>query len=143
MLYFSVPYLLIKGLMPNKKKYESIRNNPLRLERTRDYNAKWIKINRTKYPFTHFSKDFHHRKKVKITPFQFWCIAKRQKLICPLSGRKLTGDTMSVDHRIPISKGGTHDMSNLQFVHVDVNYAKRNLTEAEFIQMCKDVSSFN
>ena len=34
-------------------------------------------------------------------------------------------------------------MSNLQFVHVDVNYAKRNLTEAEFIQMCKDVSSFN
>jgi len=48
---------------------------------------------------------------------------------------------MSIDHKIPTSKGGTHDVSNLQFVHVDVNYAKRNLLESEFIQMCKEVSS--
>ena len=126
--------------MPNKKKYDSIRNDPKRLDRTRDYNAKWAKTNKAKYPFTHFSRDFYHRRKVKITPFQFWSIAKKQKLMCPLTGRKLNGDTMSLDHIIPVSKGGNHNVSNLQFVHVDINYAKRNLLQEEFVRLCKEVS---
>ena len=126
--------------MPNKKKYNSLKNNLKRLDHKRDYCAKWIKIKRSKYPFTHFSKDFYHRKKVIITPFQFLCIAKKQKLICPLTGRKLDGNTMSVDHIIPISKGGTHEVSNLQFVHVDVNFAKYNLLQEDFIRMCNEVA---
>ena len=127
--------------MPNSKKYKAIKNDPKRYRVYLEGKRSWIKTNRTKFPFTHFSNDFRHRKKTVISPFQFWCIAKKQKLLCPLTGRKLNGDTMSIDHKIPTSKGGTHDVSNLQFVHVDVNYAKRNLLESEFIQMCKEVSS--
>jgi 5-methylcytosine-specific restriction endonuclease McrA len=138
-----VPYLLNRGPMPNKKKYQSIKRNLTRLDHTRDYNAKWIKTNRAKYPFTHFCRDVRKRRKIKITSFQFWCIAKKQKLICPLTGRKLTGDTISLDHIIPRSKGGTDEIHNLQFVHVDANYAKRNLLQAEFILMCNDVSNHN
>ena len=70
-------------------------------------------------------------------------IAKKQKLVCPLTGRKLQGNTMSVDHKIPISRGGTNELSNLQFVHIDVNYAKQDLLQEEFIQLCRDVVSVN
>lgn len=129
--------------MPNKRQYQRIKNDPFLLSIKRDSAKKWIKIKRSKYPFTHFSQDFHHRKKVEISPFQFWSMAKKQKLVCPLTGRKLTGDTMSVDHKIPLSKGGTHDLLNLQFVHVEANYAKRNLLQEDFIKLCKDVVRVN
>lgn len=127
--------------MPNAKKYKAIKNDPKRYRVYLDGKRSWIKTNRTKFPFTHFSYDFKKRKGVVITPFQFWCIAKKQKMICPLTGRKLDGDCMSVDHILPLSRGGTHDISNLQFVHVDVNYAKRDLTVDEFVKMCQEVST--
>jgi 5-methylcytosine-specific restriction endonuclease McrA len=129
--------------MPIKEKYDKIKSNLKRLDHTRDYNAKWVKTNRAKHPFTHFSKDFRHRKKLNITPFQFWSIAKRQRLICPLTGRKLDGNTMSVDHIAPISKGGSHELSNLQFVHIDANYAKRNLLQEDFIRLCNEVAKLH
>jgi 5-methylcytosine-specific restriction endonuclease McrA len=132
-----------ENLMPNKKKYKAIVSNPIRYKKYLEGKRNWIKINRSKYPFEHFSKDFYHRNKIKISPFQFWSIAKRQKLICPLTGRYLNGDIMSIDHKIPISKGGTHEISNLQFVHVEVNYAKRNLLQMNFIKLCKEVAEYN
>ena len=76
---------------------------------------------------------------ISIKPFDLWKIAKHQRLICPLTGRKLNASNMSLDHIIPLSKGGTHDIVNLRFVHIDANYAKRNLTDLAFINMCKDV----
>ena len=47
---------------------------------------------------------------------------------------------MSVDHKVSLSKGGSNDLSNLRVVHVDANYAKRILSEEEFLKMCMDVT---
>ena len=126
--------------MPRRSQYRKHKSDLGWMEEKRAYDRVWIKSKRSRCPFTHFSKDFHCRKKTEISPFQFWCIAKRQRLICPLTGRLLTGETMSVDHKVSLSKGGSNDLSNLRFVHVDANYAKRILSEEEFLKMCMDVT---
>ena len=113
------------------------------MEEKRAYDRVWIKSKRSRRPFTHFSKKLRNRTKAEISPFQFWRIAKRQRLVCPLTGRRLTGETISIDHKISLSKGGSNDPANLQFVHVDANYAKRILSQEDFIQMCKDVAEFH
>ena len=71
--------------------------------------------------------------------FDLFCIAKRQKLLCALTGEKLTNETISVDHIVPKSKGGTNKPENIRLVHKDVNLARRALTDTEFLTLCKKV----
>lgn len=60
---------------------------------------------------------------------------EEQQGICPYLKQVLTiGKNASIDHIMPKSKGGTHDMTNLQWVHCDVNIMKWNQTHEEFIQ---------
>jgi 5-methylcytosine-specific restriction endonuclease McrA len=59
---------------------------------------------------------------------------------CALSGRQLTPETASLDHIVPLSRGGTHDRSNLWVVDQHVNTAKGTLTVDEFVAMCRDVA---
>jgi len=63
----------------------------------------------------------------------------KQNHQCPLTGRELTPDNCSIDHVIPLSKGGSHTKDNAQLVVAEVNHAKGNLTEEEFLQLCRDV----
>lgn len=64
---------------------------------------------------------------------------KAQKFKCAYSGRDLTPETASVDHRQPISRGGANDLGNLAIVHTDVNAAKASMTVEEFVQVCREV----
>lgn len=59
---------------------------------------------------------------------------------CFYSGVKiLPGLTASIDHRIPKSKGGTNDITNLEWVHMGINTLKGNFTEKEFISKCAPI----
>ena len=58
---------------------------------------------------------------------------------CALTGRQLEPDTASVDHKIPLSMGGPHDISNLWVLHTQINRAKGTMTIEEFIGMCREV----
>jgi 5-methylcytosine-specific restriction endonuclease McrA len=59
---------------------------------------------------------------------------------CALSGLPLViGEYASVDHKIPLSKGGTHDASNLRWLAFEVNMAKNNMSDEEFVAMCRRV----
>jgi 5-methylcytosine-specific restriction endonuclease McrA len=78
-------------------------------------------------------------KKGIITPLDLWSIAKKQKLTCPLSGEKITTKNISIDHILPISKGGTNDINNIRLVTFPVNIAKHTMTDAEFIQFCRSI----
>jgi hypothetical protein len=63
-------------------------------------------------------------------------IFESQKGTCPYTGEKLTlGKNATLDHKIPKSRGGTSDLSNLQWVYkgnFDVNWMKGMLLEEEF-----------
>lgn len=59
---------------------------------------------------------------------------------CAYTGEALiVGMNMSLDHKIPRSRGGSHDASNLQWVTLAVNVAKNNLSEREFFELCAAV----
>lgn len=60
---------------------------------------------------------------------------------CALTGRELAPESSSLDHIVPIRCGGEHLIENTQVLHSDVNRAKGSLTNAEFIQLCREVAA--
>lgn len=73
--------------------------------------------------------------KHQLSYLDLYSIAKHQKLICPYTGMKLTRETISVEHVIPISRGGTNHRDNLMLVHVWANKMKLNHSLDEFKAM--------
>jgi hypothetical protein len=76
-----------------------------------------------------------------VTAKQIMELIERQEFRCALSGRELTPETASLDHVLPLSRGGTHDISNLCVVHHHVNAAKGTMTVDEFVAMCREVAA--
>ena len=66
-------------------------------------------------------------------------ILKAQKYRYFLTGRPLTPSDVSVDHLVPLSRGGSQDVSNLRLVTRGANHAKSNLLLQEFVELCRDV----
>lgn len=64
-----------------------------------------------------------------------------QRHRCALTGRQLTPETSSLDHIVPVRCGGEHLIENTQVLHSNVNRAKGSLTNAEFIQLCREVAA--
>lgn len=65
---------------------------------------------------------------------------------CYLTGEKIDiYDTRSYhfDHIIPVSKGGNSNIENLGICTREVNLAKRDMTDKEFIELCKKVILHN
>lgn len=65
---------------------------------------------------------------------------------CALTGKPIVlsdVSTWTFDHIVPVSKGGTNDLSNMQLVTKDVNSAKGQLLVSEFIELCKQVVNYN
>jgi len=60
---------------------------------------------------------------------------------CAYTGVKLDR-TAQVDHKTPVSRGGTNDASNLHWVTPDANRVKRDKTHAEFIAICSDIAAY-
>jgi hypothetical protein len=53
---------------------------------------------------------------------------------CQYCGRRFTGfKQMTVDHVIPISRGGGHTVGNIAIVCYDCNHDKGGLTKVEFM----------
>lgn len=59
---------------------------------------------------------------------------------CYYSGKKLTKKNVSVDHRQPLSKGGRNVMSNVALCTKKVNTMKGQMTELEFVELCRAIS---
>jgi len=63
-----------------------------------------------------------------------------QEKRCCYSGVELTVDNCSLDHKKPVSKGGTNHPKNLQWTTKEINKMKGSLTEERFIEICKEIS---
>lgn len=69
-------------------------------------------------------------------------LLESQNFICPLTGRELImcwdrkKNTASLD-RIDSSKG--YEEGNLQWIHVDANIAKNDLSMSDFVKLCEDI----
>lgn len=51
--------------------------------------------------------------------------------------------TYSLDHKIPVSKGGKSNLSNMGLLRKDVNMAKSDKTIEEFLALCVEVLQYN
>jgi len=67
-------------------------------------------------------------------------LVEQQAFRCALSGRELTPETASLDHIVPLSRGGNHELSNLWAVDHQANSAKGTMTVDEFISLCREVA---
>jgi 5-methylcytosine-specific restriction endonuclease McrA len=69
-------------------------------------------------------------------------LIKMQSYRCALTGKILTPEDAELDHKIPLSKGGTNQLGNLQWIAKEINKAKGSMTNEEFIAMCKRVATY-
>lgn len=113
----------------------------------RDYKRKHVFKKLCEYSNRHFKqkdrKPFERKEYDKILPFDLWKLAKKQKLICPLSGVKLDRKTISVDHIIAKSKGGKNTLNNIRLVHVWANRMRLNHTDKQFLDFCRTIVDYN
>ena len=117
-----------------KTKKEVKRNN--RKEQRRQYKVKYKRIHYFKY----ISKVHNKRSGgYVLRPMELWGILKRQRMLCALTGRRLNRDNISLDHIVPLSKGGSNEPNNLRFVHIDSNTFKMDMDDMSLLELAKDI----
>jgi hypothetical protein len=77
--------------------------------------------------------------KATVTAKQIMSLIERQNFRCAMSGRTLTPESASLDHIVPLSRNGSHELSNLWVVDHQVNLAKGTLTVEEFMGLCQEI----
>jgi len=76
-----------------------------------------------------------------VNPRAILQILERQRYRCALTARALTPETASLDHIVPVCRGGQHRINNTQVLERSVNRAKGTLTNDEFVALCSEVWS--
>lgn len=67
----------------------------------------------------------------------------KQNYRCAISGIELTPEMASLDHIIPVSKGGEHVVDNVVWVHAEINRMKGQLSMEQFIAFCNKVIQYS
>ena len=58
---------------------------------------------------------------------------------CSICGRPIRFDAMTIDHKVPLSKGGTNEISNLQSACEVCNLLKSALTMPELMEKITEI----
>lgn len=105
-------------------------------EEKRRYKLKYRKV----HYFKHISKVHNKRSGgYVLRPIELWGLLKKQRMLCGLTGRRLNRDNISLDHIVPLSKGGSNEPSNLRFVHIDANTFKMDMDDNGLLELAKDI----
>ncbi len=110
------------------------------------YNLLKRKTNKIYYKkccFVRLAKAVKSRGISDVTASGLWRIAKKQKLICPITGHKLTNENISPDHTVSLFKGGSNNLENIQLVTKQANISKYTMSMDEFISFCAQVTEHN
>ena len=141
----SDPVLYKKHRKKQKLLYAKLKEERRKIREQRRANSPYWKIEGwLRYKcriFKRYANVANNRCKTgrKITALDLFGIAKKQRLICPLTGKKLTRDSISLDHIKPITNGGTNSLDNLRFITRQANVAKHEMSDADFLSFCKDI----
>lgn len=126
-----------------EKRKEKQRLNRLLVLEKRKQSPYWQRNPYERYykhsPLKKLARWSSYRSRPAIKSFDLWKLAKKQKLICVLTGEKLTFENISLDHIIPVSKGGTNNISNLQLVTRHANTIKNNMNMDELLLLCRKI----
>ena len=76
-----------------------------------------------------------------VTAKMILALLEKQGYRCAISGRELTPESASLDHIVPLSRGGEHCVTNVWIVDHAVNTAKGTQTIEEFVAMCRDITN--
>jgi hypothetical protein len=71
-----------------------------------------------------------------IASFQVWLESRFDKdgvAFCEYSGEMILIENFSLDHRNPVSRGGTYELTNLAVVSLKENLRKGNMTKGEYL----------
>jgi len=74
-----------------------------------------------------------------VNPRAVMLLVERQRFRCALTSSPLTPETASLDHIVPVCRGGEHRIENTQVLDRAVNRAKGTLTNEQFIALCSQV----
>jgi 5-methylcytosine-specific restriction endonuclease McrA len=131
-------------LKRRKKEKEKKRLKRLEVLEKRKHSVYWQRKGYDRYfrysPFKRMAGQSNTRcKKDKINALDLWRLARKQKLMCAITGEKLNAENISLDHIISISKGGTNHITNLQLVTRYSNTIKNSMDMNEFYLFCKNI----
>ena len=66
-------------------------------------------------------------------------LVEKQQYRCAITGRPLTPSDASMDHIVPLSRGGKHSIENIQIVHRQINAMKGTMTQEELIAIAREI----
>lgn len=73
----------------------------------------------------------------KVTPKNLLRLLEQQSYRCAISGMELTPIESSLDHIMPLAKGGKHIISNVQIVVPEINRMKGTMSSDDFVAVCR------
>jgi len=78
-----------------------------------------------------------------VTAVQLKRLIETQDFRCAASGELIEPSTATLDHKIPVTNGGTNDIDNLQWLHAEVNRMKGTLSPDRFLELCRKITLWN
>lgn len=116
------------------------RNREARIEKGKDYyqkNSEWLKAYSKEYRLAHMDRYREHwrksnkrrrelKKKRRIGTINWWLVYQKCGGKCGICGEFVPRSQLTLDHIIPLDRGGWHCNDNLQIAHFSCNSSKGN-----------------
>ena len=107
-----------------------------------DYFKKWKQTNRQKNNIYTHNRRARIRGNVGNLPYNAESILfEQQEGHCYLCGKPLFlrfDDPISIEHKVPVSRGGYNDISNVALAHLSCNLKKQTKTDKEYLEELKN-----